>query len=408
MFQIAIDITTTRRRAQSRTGKKQIEALDVAAIPLTLVGDELGKHPPAAVPNTFGQMMVADHPGDVQGFQADVTEGIHDLPRHFVQEVPALIGDLLVLPGQLEPGLLPVPAAFLAAAQRALQPFELFLSLAEVLGMFDHLAAIGQGFVQGGKAPEADINPHPRLAVQCGFVPLHLAQNGNEIFTGLGSRHGDLLHFPFHRSVKHGPHLADFGQIDPAARHLEPLRIGDGLLVVLAVVAREAFGHPVFARFAVAFGQFILSLHSEEVLVSRIQLIKRALQNLRIPLAQPAVRLGLLQLLEHHLHVFFAQAELMLEPSLFLQGQEMVIGEAGVAELDGQVVLLLLIGIDAELVTNVGHITAAAGDSPGEEAFGELLGEGLFAAAVARTLNALLVSQSQDSELAEFLTHHDH
>jgi hypothetical protein len=56
----------------------------------------------------------------------------------------------------------------------------------------------------------------------------------------------------------------------------------------------------------------------------------------------------------------------------------------------------------------VGHITAAAGDSPGEEALGELLGEGLFAAAGASTLNALLGSQSEDGKFAEFLTYDDH
>lgn len=407
MFQIAIDVATTRRRAQSRTGEKQIEALDVAAIPFTLVGDELGKHPPTAVPNAFGQMMVADHPGDVQAFQADVSEGIHHLPRRFVQEVPALVGDLLVLPGQLEPGLLPVPAAFPAAAQRALEPLELFLGLAEVFGMLDHRSAIGQGPVQGGKTPEADINPHPRLAVRWGFVPFHLAQNGNEVFTGLGFRHGYLLHLPFHRPVKHRPNLADFGQVDPAARHLEALGVGDGLLVVFAVITGEAFAHPVLARFAVACGQFTLALHPKEVLVSRIQLVKRTLQDLRIALFQPAVRLGLLQLPEHHLHLFLAQGALMLKPGLFLQGQEIVIGEAGVTELDRQVGLLLLTAIDAVFVADVGDITAAAGDGSGQEALGELLGEGLFAAAGASTLNALLVSQSEDGKLAEFLTHDD-
>ncbi len=60
----------------------------------------------------LGQAGITDHPGDVQRFQADVAKGIHDLARLLVQEVLPLVGHLLVLPGQGQLGLLPVPAAF--------------------------------------------------------------------------------------------------------------------------------------------------------------------------------------------------------------------------------------------------------------------------------------------------------
>lgn len=79
MFQITIDVAAANRRTETRTGIKHFEPLDVAAVPSTLVGDEAGKHAPAAIGDTFGQAGVADHPGDVQGFQADVAKGIHDL-----------------------------------------------------------------------------------------------------------------------------------------------------------------------------------------------------------------------------------------------------------------------------------------------------------------------------------------
>ena len=53
LFQITIDVATTRRRTETRTGIKHLEPLDIAAVPPTLVGDEAGKHTPAAIGDAF-------------------------------------------------------------------------------------------------------------------------------------------------------------------------------------------------------------------------------------------------------------------------------------------------------------------------------------------------------------------
>lgn len=324
-----------------------------------------------------------------------------------MQEVPALVGHLLVLPGQGQSGLLPVPAALLAAAQATVQPLELFLGLAQVGGVFNYCPTIGQGLAQGGKAPQADINPH-WLPAKLRFRSFHLALEGNEILVGLGFRHNAVFHFPFDRPVKHCPHLAHFGQVDPAAHYLEPLWVGDGLLIVFAVVTRKALGHPIFARLAVALGQRTVAIHPEKVLVGLIELVKRTLEGLRIALIQPTVRLGLLQLFEHHLHLFFAQRQTVLKPSILFEGQEMVVDKAGLSKLDGQLALLGFVGVDAKAVAEAGQVAATTADRPGQEPLGEAFGKGLFDPALADTLDAALGGQAHDLEFSEFLTYDDH
>lgn len=407
MFQITIDVATTRSRAETRTGIKHLEPLDIAAVPPAFVDDELGKHAPAAIGDAFGQMVIADHPGDVQGFQADVAKGIHDLARLFVQEVPALVSYLLVLPGQGKSGLLPVPAALLAATQTALQPLELFLCLAQVGGVFNYCPTIGQRLAQGGKAPEANINPH-RLSANLWFRSFHLALNGNEILAGLGFRHTAIFHFAFHRSVKHCSHLTYFGQVNPAVRHLEPLGVGDGLLVVLAVIVGKAFRHPVLTRFTVSVGQSPLAFHPEKVPVSPIELVERTLKHLRIALVQPGVRLSLLQLFQHHLHISFVQREAMLKPGILFEGQEMVVDKAGLSKLDGQLALLRFSGVDPKAVADPGQVTATTGDCPGQEPLREAFGKDLGSAAGAHTLDPALGGQANNLQVSELLTNDNH
>ncbi len=408
MFQISIDIAATGSRAEPRAGVKPIKPFYIAPVPLTFIDDELGKHTPPTIGNAFGQTVIADHPGDVQGFKANMAESSHNLARCLVQEIFALISHLFVLPGQGQPCFSPVFTALLAAAELPLQPFEFFLGFPQVVGVFNHRPAIRQGPAQGGKAPEADINPDRRLAAKLRGRSFHFTLDGDEILAGLGFRHGAVFHLPFHWPVKHRPNLAHLGQVDPTACHLEPLRIGDGLLVVLAVIVGISFGHSVLARFAVARRQRPLPFHPEKVPVSRIQLVQRTLKHLRIALVQPAMLLGLFQLFQDDLHIFFAEGQTVLKPGLLFEGQEMVIDKAGLSKLDGQLVLLDFVGVDAKAVADPGQVAATTADCPGQEPLAEAFRKGLFDPARADTLNAALSGQAHDFEFSEFLTYDNH
>jgi hypothetical protein len=403
LFQVSIDVAATGSRAEPGAGVELLKPFYIAPVPLAFISDELGKHTPAAIGNAFGQMMVADHPADVQGLKANMSKSSHDLSRFLMQEVFALIGHLFVLPGQSQPCFSPVFAALLAATEATLQTLEFFLGFSQVFRMFNRLPTVWQRLAQRGKVPEAHINPDWRLPTKLRGGSSHFALDGDEILAGLGFRHGAAFHLSCHWPVKHGPHFADLGQVDPTTVYFKTLRICDGLLVVLAVIVGIPFGHPVLAGFAVSCWQRPFSVPPEEVLVGRIQISKRKLQNLRISLIEPFKLVGLLQVFQHHLHIFFTQIEAVLKPGLLFDGQEVIIDKSGVSELDSKRRFLFAGGVDAESVADASKGAATTVYSPRQEPFLESLRKGLLDPALANTLDTAFASQPNHFEFADSL-----
>ena len=97
-------------------------------------------------------------------------------------------------------------------------------------------------------------------------------------------------------------------------------------------------------------------------MVSVIQLADRHLQDLRVGLFQPFRFRGLLQGREHLDQVRLAQVKPVLEKGVLFYGQEVVVNEPGVTELDRQGRLLFPVRVDAEPVGFSDLIATATGN----------------------------------------------
>lgn len=87
--------------------------------------------------------------------------------------------------------------------------------------------------VDRGKVVQARINPDTALPL-FRYGVLNLTLNGDKILSGLGSRHGTVLHCSFNATMADDFHPTNLGQVDVAAFQLKALWVADGLLVKLA------------------------------------------------------------------------------------------------------------------------------------------------------------------------------
>ena len=106
------------------------------------------------------QMVVLQHPADVQVFDHQDRLGFRQPGGHLMQRVASLVLDLPMELGELADGFLAVLAALLPPAHHPLQPFELLQTPFEVARIGDHLA-IGEG----SQALDPQIDPHHRAGV---------------------------------------------------------------------------------------------------------------------------------------------------------------------------------------------------------------------------------------------------
>lgn len=112
------------------------------------------KVPPRHVIDGFGEMVVLDHPVDVQGFNLDSVEAVYNIPRNFMVKVFSTIGDALMFERNYPPGFAPVRAAFDFAGKFTLR-------LCQFGSGFLQVARVGDGFTvrQSGKICYARVNP---------------------------------------------------------------------------------------------------------------------------------------------------------------------------------------------------------------------------------------------------------
>jgi hypothetical protein len=337
-FQDRVNFSTPA--AQFGRGKESTYLLDVASVPLALVLALTHKGTPRSIRNRLGHSVILEHPHHVQILEADQAIPIHQTPRQLVLEVPTLVGYLLVLPGQEQSHLLVTLAALLASGQAALQPSQSLLRFSQVARVGDGstvdrisvlttglLVAVKQRVVeQRGKVHHTQVNTS-LLALVGRFVYLDLALDRDEILAALGSRNGHVLHLSLNGAVKDGLDPTDLGQVDTVALNLEPLGVTDGL----------------FASLALEGG--VVSPLLEEVDVGPVQILEFLLQHLAVCLLEPGVLRLAFQLCKPNVALEVAQALTCLPIVGLAQGQAPVVDEPGVAELDSQSSLLLLIGV---------------------------------------------------------------
>jgi hypothetical protein len=141
MMQLQFLIDPATNRTGLGTGKETVDPFDLAATPLAFVRQEGSKAAPARVGNGFGQMVVLEHPTDVEVFNLDEAEPVDNPAAGLVQEVLALVGHLLMLACQSQAGFLLAVTAFLGPAQSTLQAFQAALGLSEVARMLNLFTA---------------------------------------------------------------------------------------------------------------------------------------------------------------------------------------------------------------------------------------------------------------------------
>lgn len=261
--------------------------------PSRFVLNEGDKLRPTGIANRLGEGMVFDHAFDIQTFQADAAKLIDDLATQFVVKVFTSIRDLLV-GGSDDPACLIPTVAFLRfTAKASLSNLEQSFRFAQVLWRF---FLRGSRFtVEDRKVFQAEIDAHIVRLSRGLNVRFNFALNGDEIFTGLGFRHGAVFHLAFNPTMTTDFYPSDFGQVNLATLKLEVLwkarPVGTRLLVKLASMGWVAVGgNPlgaIFARLLSWWRQCAILMIAEKVLKSLIQVFQRLLQNLRIGLFQP-------------------------------------------------------------------------------------------------------------------------
>lgn len=319
-------IRFTASPAQFRGSKKPVSLFDLPPCPAGLVLTEADKLRPTGIGDGFGQVLVFEHPVDVQVLKGDIAVPLYQIVAELVVKILALVGDPFMLNGYLNPGLAPVERAFLLAAQPALADLQPSLRFTQVLGGLDFLPG-----GQGDKIFESQVNPYPPFPwFQVSY--LHLTLNRDEILPAFGFRDGAIFHLAFQGAMKDGLDPTDLGQVDSLVINLEALRVADGLAVFFA------------------FEPGVFSPTGEEVLIGPVQVLALLLKDLAIGLLQPFSARQVFKLFDLVIDIIARQPLAGCLVVFFAPVKRPVIDEAGMAELDGQISLLCFGRVDPVLV----------------------------------------------------------
>jgi len=117
------------------------------ACPGHFVANELDKLGPTRIRDRFGQMVVFEHPGNVQVLKDHAPKPIGDLAAQLVMELLAAVGDSLMLPGKDGPCAGATFRAFGFSAESALANLESSFGLPQVPGRGDLLPGREHGEV---------------------------------------------------------------------------------------------------------------------------------------------------------------------------------------------------------------------------------------------------------------------
>lgn len=129
--------------AKLATGEEGPNFNDGFVLPPRLVFELACNLAPGAVSDGFCQMVILYHAADIEAFYADDIVVTNQLRVCFVQVVQLPIGNLSILPGQLDAGLLAVLAVLWFSGQPSLQPGQLLLRCFEPFRVWDFLPICG-------------------------------------------------------------------------------------------------------------------------------------------------------------------------------------------------------------------------------------------------------------------------
>ncbi len=306
-----------------RTGKEAVYLFSKPTFPRAFVAQKVTEHPPTRIRDTFSQMVIFEHPANVQVLNFNVAKLIDDLAAFLVKEILPLVGNLFVLASHLQAGLILTIATFLTPAQLALESLKSAFRLSEVLRVVNLFAG-----AENCECFKPQINAD-RARFLDGVLAFDLTLNRDKVFTAWGLGDGTIFHLPFDRPVKDSAYLADFGQLNPTANHLKPLRIADRLSVELV------------------FECGVLGSALEKVHKGAVKIFKGLLQNLTIGFFQP--RYKGLDDCQHIGRVVVIQPFTVFGIVSFAGSQGHIVNETSMAELNRQRRLFGLVGVNSKL-----------------------------------------------------------
>ena len=129
--------------AQLAAGVESPHLNQLFMLPGSLVLQLPGQLSPGGICDRLGKLMVGHHAFDIEAFHAEDVILPDQLSGQFVQIVLPAVGNVLMLAGQAETGLLPVAAALWFSGQPALELDEPLLHLLQVLWVAEFLAVAG-------------------------------------------------------------------------------------------------------------------------------------------------------------------------------------------------------------------------------------------------------------------------
>ena len=210
MFRTAVRTKLGRR-------KEAVYPQDFATRPGRFVFDKGNELVPTSIGNGFGKVVISQHAVNVETFKGNRPKGIDNGSAQFVVKVFALIDDLLMNGSDNQLGFPPAITALDLAGKSPLSDLQAPFGGVEVLGLVNFLTV-----AERGKSGQAQVNPNPCwLLFRRGMF--NFALDGDEIFTGLGFRHGTVFHLTFYFAMENSFHPTDLWQVNVAAFHLKPL-----------------------------------------------------------------------------------------------------------------------------------------------------------------------------------------
>lgn len=282
-------------------------------LPFRLIFELAGKLAPGAVGNGLGQVMVLHHVADIKTLYADDIVLPNQLRGHLMQVVLPLVGNLFVLSGKADAGLLTVLAVLWFSGQPSLQPNQLLLRRFKPLGVKEFLAIRGDDQIL-----DTYIQTHSFPCTgQLGDFNLGTA-NAHEEFAAPGHTHCGRKDVPHHGCRNPGLDPSQLWKLYSSVLNSNA-HLG-GIAVFAAVLCLES-GES---------GSLTLGQLSEEVLICPVDIGHSGLQGCRIHFPEPGI--FVLHGREHFNAVIIAQGGLVFGVCLLPYCQYFVVNEAGAAE----------------------------------------------------------------------------
>lgn len=256
---------------------------DFATSAFCLVAKHLDELIPTGIRYRFSEMMIMDHPIDIQLFDSDETILVNETSTKFMEEIHPLVSDLFMASGNFDPCFTSVIASFDFTTKPSLQSFESSFRLDKASRVFD-LCSIGEA----GEPFQSNINTRLFISIRMpdSLSCIILNRKTGIPFARLHPFDSQRLDVTFDRSMHHDRNVPNFGNMNPSIGNEFEASMNTALWIGDAFVEFLDSGETNFNMFSLL--PFFDS--AKEILVSLDNPISNVLQHLKNVQLQIAYR----------------------------------------------------------------------------------------------------------------------